>query len=106
MKHLIQYSSKVENLFFDFLKHKIDLIDLIDGLVIIENHHKKTINEPQDTEKELWFHLYKGHTAATSITDLAQDLDPSCNSQSNIEHIKECMTYGVSLESGVQIYFS
>lgn len=101
MEHLIQYSSKIEGLFFNYIKEYINLHELINGLEKVQYHCRIVNNEQPDSDKELWFRLYKGDTAATSINDLYTEL-LGANRQQTIEAMKT----GISLGNSVQIFYS
>lgn len=100
MKNLIQYSSKISNLFFDFLAEKIDKDELIKELYLLEQYHRDLIQDKNE-EHCICFQFVDG-CMMTTIADLNLDLKFGGK---NGEYIKQQMKTSIALMGNLQIFY-
>ena len=99
MKTLIQYNSKVSNLFHEFLKNG-DANKLETELKTLEKYHKDLT---RDKGKDIWFKFYKNDAGATTISELIRDLEVgNKNRNYRLEQLEET----ISLDGELQIFYS
>ena len=100
MKALIQYNSKVSNLFHEFLQNGESEAILETELKVLEQYHKDLT---RTKNKEIWFKFSKDDTGATTISELISDLKiGSKNRNYRLEQMEE----SISLDGELQIYYS
>lgn len=103
MKPLIQYNSKVSNLFHEFLqngdKEKSEAI-LETELKVLEQYHKDLT---RTENREIWFKFSKDDTGATTINELINDLTVG---NKNRNYRLEQLEDSISLDGELQIYYS
>ena len=99
MKTLIQYNSKVSNLFHEFLQSG-DKEKLETELKVLEQYHKDLT---RTKNKEIWFKFSKDDTGATTISELISDLKiGSKNRNYRLEQMEE----SISLDGELLIFYS
>ena len=105
MKQLIQYNSKVSNLFHEFLQngeasYEPSKEKLETELKVLEQYHKDLT---RTKNKEIWFKFSKDDTGATTINELINDLTVgNKNRNYRLEQLEE----SISLDGELQIYYS
>jgi hypothetical protein len=106
MEHLIQYSSKVENLFRDYLKCNINKQTLIEKLYEIEQYHQESIDET-NLDNGIWFRFGKDDKLCTTIANLDIDLLDGKNKAFTEQRMIDCLSLDC-YEKGtdLQIYYS
>ena len=99
MRQLIQYNSKVFNLFHEFLQN--DNKDKLETeLKVLEQYHKDLT---RTKNKEIWFKFSKDDTGATTISELISDLKiGSKNRNYRLEQMEE----SISLDGELLIFYS
>ena len=99
MKALIQYNSKVSNLFHEFLQN--DNKDKLETeLKVLEQYHKDLT---RTKNKEIWFKFSKDDTGATTISELISDLKiGSKNRNYRLKQLEE----SISLDGELLIFYS
>ena len=99
MKTLIQYNSKVSNLFHEFLQNG-DANKLETELKVLEQYHKDLT---RTKNKEIWFKFSKDDTGATNISELINDLTiGNKNRNYRLEQLED----SISLDGELQIFYS
>jgi len=99
-KNLIQYHWAPMEAFFNFLKDGNEGA-LIKKLYEIENHCRESINDnPDNSDKVMWFRFFKGDTLATTIGDIMNDLH-SPNRNYIMEKMKICYE-----TAEIEVYYS
>ena len=99
MKTLIQYNSKVSNLFHEFLQNE-NSNKLETELKVLEQYHKDLT---RTTNKDIWFKFSKDDTGATTISELISDLKiGSKNRNYRLEQMEE----SISLDGELLIFYS
>jgi hypothetical protein len=98
MRNYIKYKPQVLALFEEYLENHIDKQGLLDGLYEIEEE----LIAGRKTVKGLWFRLFKDSCLATTILDLANNLDCPVNGR----YTKECMQLAIDKPAGLKIHFS
>ena len=99
MRQLIQYNSKVFNLFHEFLQN--DNKDKLETeLKVLEQYHKDLT---RTKNKEVWFKFSKDDTGATTISELISDLKiGSKNRNYRLKQLEE----SISLDGELLIFYS
>ena len=99
MRQLIQYNSKVFNLFHEFLQN--DNKDKLETeLKVLEQYHKDLT---RTKNKEIWFKFSKDDTGATTISELISDLKiGSKNRNYRLKQLEE----SISLDGELLIFYS
>lgn len=102
MSPLFQYNDRVLRLFSNFLKNKITLKVMIEGLKDVEDYHKEWVQEPRKT-RAIWFRFYTDDTLATTIDEIYTDLKnpEGKNYSSMIENLKIACK-----DTELEIYYS
>ena len=99
MRQLIQYNSKVFNLFHEFLQN--DNKDKLETeLKVLEQYHKDLT---RTKNKEIWFKFSKDDTGATTISELISDLIVG---NKNRNYRLEQMEESISLDGELLIFYS
>ena len=99
MRQLIQYNSKVFNLFHEFLQND-NKEKLETELKVLEQYHKDLT---RTKNKEIWFKFSKDDTGATTISELISDLKiGSKNRNYRLEQMEE----SISLDGELLIFYS
>lgn len=93
MKVLVQYQSKVSNLFFNFLRGEISAENIKTELQTLEQYHQNLTQ----TKKELWF---KFGNLAFSIREIYTDLKAKDN------FLLEQIENSLKLSNDLEIYYS
>ncbi len=106
MEHLIQYSSKVENLFRNYLKCNINKETLIEELYKIEQYHQESIGDAEG-DADIWFKFGKDDKLCTTIANLDIDLLDGKNKGFTEQRMIDCLSLDC-YEKGtdLQIYYS
>jgi len=106
MEHLIQYSSKVENLFRDYLKCNINKQTLIDELYKIEQYHQESIGDTEG-DADIWFKFGKDDNLCTTIANLDIDLLEGKNKAFTEQRMIDCLSLDCyDKNTDLQIYYS
>ena len=99
MRKLIQYNSKVSNLFHEFLQNE-NANKLETELKVLEQYHKDLT---RTKNKEIWFKFSKDDTGATNISELINDLTiGNKNRNYRLEQLED----SISLDGELQIFYS
>ena len=99
MKTLIQYNSKVSNLFHEFLQNE-NANKLETELKVLEQYHKDLT---RTTNKDIWFKFSKDDTGATTIRELINDLTVgNRNRNYRLSQLED----SISLGGELQIFYS
>jgi len=103
MKNHIEYSYRVQSLFFDYLHKGNDLDLLIDGLYDVESIISDNYKDSDCLG--LWFKFHSNDTLCTNISDIKRDLSLPAYHTNKVLMV-ENMENVIGLYGDIKIYYS